>query len=110
MAMFAVAWLFAVARAVVPPLGTALGSWIPGAWFGSQWIVAGVVLWALGLVAELAVANSARIVGRQTPAVPLARVRELLAVRSPAAARQPSTQSPVGLDAPTGNNALGSGP
>jgi hypothetical protein len=110
MAMFAVAWLFAVARAVVPPLGTALGSWIPGAWFGSQWIVAGVVLWALGLVAELAVANSARIVGRQTPAFPLSRVRELLAVRSPAAARGPETQSPVGPNAPGGSTVSGTGP
>ena len=85
LAMFAVAQLFMIARVILPWLGSAFGSWIPGAWFGTQWIAVGVVLWALGLVAELAVANSTRVNSRPAAASGRSRIREQIAVRSPSA-------------------------
>jgi dolichol-phosphate mannosyltransferase len=76
LALFAVTQLFMIARGLFPWLGTAFGSWIPGAWLGTQWIAVGVILWALGLVAELAVAHSTRASSRPSYASSPARVRE----------------------------------
>ena len=83
LASFAVSQLFMIGRGLVPWLGNAFGSWIPGAWLGTQWIAVGVILWALGLVAELAVAHSMRAAGRPSYASSPSRVREQLSVNSP---------------------------
>ncbi|MFM7071529.1 MAG: glycosyltransferase family 2 protein [Planctomycetota bacterium] len=82
LALFAATQLFMIARGLFPWLGAAFGSWIPGAWLGTQWIAVGVILWALGLVAELAVALSTRSSSRPSFTSSPARVREQISVNS----------------------------
>lgn len=83
MAICASSQLFAIVRAVIPWVGNAFSSWIPGVGLGLQAIGVGVILWALGLVAELVVANSTRVSVAPPATASRSRVREQLVVFSP---------------------------